>query len=154
MLDPPSVTRWFRVLTRTLDDDHGRERARVVEALPRRHVVDRVRAEDEEQLAVIGRELLERVGGDRRPVSLDFDGARFHTQYVCDRGGHERETIFRRGDDAIPLLPGVAGDHQQHTVEVERGSGIDGGHEVPDVRWVEGAAEHSETLGAAHQESV
>jgi len=142
MLHPPARAGWYGVLTGSLDHDDGRELTGVVEAPPRRHVGDRVRTEEQEQLPSGSHECFQRVGGHRCPVALDLQRARLESVNLRRCGLDQCEPVSCAGHDLAPLLPRVPRHHQQHTIEPERSPGIGRGDEVPDVDRVEGPAQH------------
>lgn len=150
MLDLPPGSGWLGVLTIAFDHHDGREMARVLETPPGRHVGHRVGPEQQEELSTGSAQHLERVGGDRRTVALDFDRTLLEPVDVLHRGADQREPVFGGGSDLLPLLPRVAGDDQQHPVEAERGSGVGRGDEVPDVHRVERPAKNAQTFLRGH----
>jgi hypothetical protein len=56
------------------------------------------------------------------------------------------EALLGQGLDLAPLLPRVARHHHQHPVEAQRGSNVDGGHDVADVDGIERAPEDTDAL--------
>ena len=146
MLDAPSLAGRIRVLAFALDDDDGREIACLVEALPRVHVRDRVRAQHEEELTSRRGEHLERVGSDRLAVAFDLDGRRLQPVDIFDRDLDQREAIARRGDDPVPLLPRVARGHYEYSIEIEHRSDLRRDYHMGDVHRVERPAEHAQTF--------
>jgi hypothetical protein len=128
------------------DDHERREVAGLLDAAPSGHVAYGIRTEDEEQVAVLGRQRLERVRGHRGFASLDLQRQGFDAGDLLGRGDDEGEAILGRRDDRAPLLPGISGYHQQDSVEAQHVSRLDRRHDVADVHRIKGSAEDSQTL--------
>jgi hypothetical protein len=79
-----------------------------------------VGADDEEQLAVVARQLLEGVDGVRRTAAIDLDTAGLDPGDVGDRRGDHCESILGGCHLSVGFLPRLVGDDEQNFVEVER----------------------------------
>ncbi len=90
------------------------------------------------------RERLERVGGDRCSLPLHLDRRGLDTVDAVDGRLDEHQAIAPGGDDLAALLPRIARDDEQNTVETERGACFGGDDDVRDVHGIERTAEHSE----------
>jgi len=122
--------------------------------VPRRELVDEIAADHEEKfcVGVRGTQLAQRRDGVARAAATNLHVAGFERRAarrvgVAQHRLHERETIGGWCHLALGrLLPRVVGDHEQHSVAAQHVPGRLGDRQVPAVRWVEGAAEHPESL--------
>ena len=130
----------------SLDDHQRGEIPRLLQLPPRRHVADRVRAEHQEQAAVGRGERVERVIRDGRRAALDLDARSLDTVDAVDRRRDQRKPVDGRRDDGAALLPRIPGDHHEHSIQPEGGAGVDRGHDVAHVHWVERAPEDTDSL--------
>ena len=89
------------------------------------------------------------IGGVAGPAVSDLVVAGDETRDVGHRRAHQCEPLRCRCDRPRPhLLPGHARDHQHHKVEVQGMTHVHRSDEMPDVRWIEGAAEEPDSQGA------
>ena len=79
-----------------------------------------VGADDQEQVTIGGRQRAQRVDRVGRARSVDLDRADLEPVETVDRGPGHRQPVGRRRHHGAALLPGIAGDHEQHPIEAER----------------------------------
>ncbi len=88
------------------------------------------------------------------PWSISTDDAVSSGRPADGQFGHGK-AIGSIGDrPSAHLLPRNRGHHEQHFVELEGMANVDCGHEMADVRWVEGPAEDADASRVDHGESL
>ena len=94
-------------------------------------------------------QLVDGVDRVRRPGTVELEPRRFETVDTVDRGRDHLVARFGRRHDTSLLLPRIAGDHEQHSIEREGVPGRGRRREVTHVDRIEGPAEDAQPLHAA-----
>ena len=146
-VDPGDIVGELDRLARPIDDHQRRLGDDLLEPLPRVQPGGGVVADDREQFGpgIPPGQHRQRVGGVARPTGVDLEASGGQSGDIGDRRLDHRQAVNGRGDRAFPLLlPGNVGDHQDHGVESEGVTDVDGGDEMADVGRIEGPAEQAD----------
>ncbi len=147
-MDPGNVVGEAHGLARAVDDHQRRLSDDLLEPFPCVQPGGGIVADDREQLraGVEPGQRRQRVGGVAGTAGVDLEASGGQSGDLGDRRLDHRQTVVRRRDRPFPLLlPRDVGDHQDHRVEVQGVTDIDGGHQVADVWRVERPAEQADS---------
>ena len=113
-----------------------------------------VGTDDQEEVPVRGREVRDRVDRVRRARTVELECRSFEAVDVGDRRRDHGEARVGRRDDLPALLPRIAGDDEEHAIEVELIARFDRADQVTDVHRIERAAEDTKPLARTHMRSL